>query len=74
MHAGKTVEIATRKTTIHEFEITRIALPEIDFRVGSKGTLFVAFFWLMNWISLNSRKIQKIMRWERSCRCCCIRR
>jgi tRNA pseudouridine55 synthase len=37
--AGKTVEIATRKTTIHQFEITRIALPEIDFRVlCSKGT------------------------------------
>ena len=37
--AGETVEIATRKTTIHEFEITRIALPEIDFRVVcSKGT------------------------------------
>lgn len=37
--AGETVEIASRKTTIHEFEITRIALPEIDFRVVcSKGT------------------------------------
>ncbi len=37
--AGETVEIASRKTTIHEFEITRIALPEIDFRiVCSKGT------------------------------------
>ena len=37
--AGETVEIATRKTTIHEFEITRIDLPEIDFRVVcSKGT------------------------------------
>ncbi|MEZ7499089.1 tRNA pseudouridine(55) synthase TruB [Flavobacterium sp. Arc3] len=37
--AGKTVEIASRKTTIHEFVITRIALPEIDFRVVcSKGT------------------------------------
>lgn len=37
--AGETVEIAFRKTTIHEFEITRIALPEIDFRVlCSKGT------------------------------------
>jgi len=36
---GEEVEIATRKTTIHEFEITRIALPEIDFRVVcSKGT------------------------------------
>ena len=37
--AGETVEIASRKTTIHEFEITRITLPEIDFRVVcSKGT------------------------------------
>ncbi len=37
--AGETVEIASRKTTVHEFEITRVALPEIDFRiVCSKGT------------------------------------
>ena len=37
--AGKEVEIETRKTTIYEFEITRIALPEVDFRVVcSKGT------------------------------------
>lgn len=37
--AGEEVEIASRKTTIHEFEIMRIALPEIDFRVVcSKGT------------------------------------
>lgn len=37
--AGEEVEITSRKTTIHEFEITRIALPEIDFRVKcSKGT------------------------------------
>lgn len=37
--AGEEVEIAARKTTIHEFEITRIELPEIDFRVVcSKGT------------------------------------
>ena len=37
--AGEFVEIASRKTTIHEFEITRIALPEVDFRVVcSKGT------------------------------------
>ncbi|MBP6181352.1 tRNA pseudouridine(55) synthase TruB [Flavobacterium sp.] len=37
--AGETIEIASRKTTIYEFEITRIALPEIDFRVVcSKGT------------------------------------
>ncbi|MFL9829810.1 tRNA pseudouridine(55) synthase TruB [Flavobacterium sp. ST-87] len=37
--AGEEIEISSRKTTIHEFEITRIALPEIDFRVVcSKGT------------------------------------
>lgn len=37
--AGETVEIAFRKTTIYAFEITRIDLPEIDFRVTcSKGT------------------------------------
>lgn len=37
--AGEEVEITSRKTTIYEFEITRIALPEIDFRVScSKGT------------------------------------
>ena len=37
--AGETIEIESRKTTIHEFEIIRIALPEIDFRVVcSKGT------------------------------------
>lgn len=37
--AGEEIEIAFRKTTIHEFEITRIDLPEIDFRVKcSKGT------------------------------------
>ncbi len=37
--AGEEIEIAHRKTTIYEFEITRIALPEIDFRVQcSKGT------------------------------------
>lgn len=37
--AGIDVEIKTRKVTVSEFEITRIALPEIDFRiVCSKGT------------------------------------
>ena len=37
--AGEEVEIQSRKTTIYEFEITRIKLPEIDFRVKcSKGT------------------------------------
>ena len=37
--AGEEVEIKARKTTIYEFEITRIDLPEIDFRIKcSKGT------------------------------------
>lgn len=37
--AGEDVEISARKIAIHEFEITRIELPEIDFRVVcSKGT------------------------------------
>jgi tRNA pseudouridine55 synthase len=37
--AGIEVEIKTRKVSVSEFEITRIALPEIDFRiVCSKGT------------------------------------
>ena len=36
---GETVDLKTRKVTIHKFEITRIELPEIDFRVTcSKGT------------------------------------
>ncbi len=37
--AGETVEIASRKTTVYEFEITRIKMPEVDFRIScSKGT------------------------------------
>lgn len=37
--AGAEVEMESRKTTIYEFEITRIEFPEIDFRVVcSKGT------------------------------------
>lgn len=36
---GEDVEVTPRKITIDEFEITKIALPEIDFRVVcSKGT------------------------------------
>jgi len=36
---GEEVELKTRKVTITEFEITRIELPEVDFRVVcSKGT------------------------------------
>lgn len=37
--AGEEIEIAARKTSIYEFEITKINLPEIEFRVVcSKGT------------------------------------
>jgi tRNA pseudouridine55 synthase len=37
--AGEEVEIKSRKVEITEFELTRIALPEVDFRiVCSKGT------------------------------------
>lgn len=37
--AGEEVEIEARKTTIYDFELTRIELPEVDFRVKcSKGT------------------------------------
>lgn len=37
--AGETAEIKPKEITISEFEITRIALPEVDFRVVcSKGT------------------------------------
>jgi tRNA pseudouridine55 synthase len=37
--AGEEVEIEPRKTTVYQFEITRFALPEIDFRIQcSKGT------------------------------------
>ncbi|WP_062056798.1 tRNA pseudouridine(55) synthase TruB [Aquimarina longa] len=36
---GETIKIDSRKITIHEFEITKIELPKIDFRVVcSKGT------------------------------------
>jgi len=36
---GEEVELRLRNVTIHEFEITRIELPEVDFRVVcSKGT------------------------------------
>lgn len=37
--AGEEVEIASRKTTVYEFEITRIEMPDVSFRiVCSKGT------------------------------------
>lgn len=36
---GESIELKSREVTIQEFEITRIALPEVDFRVVcSKGT------------------------------------
>ncbi|MCS6935637.1 MAG: tRNA pseudouridine(55) synthase TruB [Chitinophagales bacterium] len=36
--AGKEVELAPRKVVVYDFQLTRIALPEVDFRVTcSKG-------------------------------------
>lgn len=36
---GMEIELKAREITIHEFELTRIAMPEVDFRVVcSKGT------------------------------------
>ena len=46
---GEKVQVDVRQVHIHEFEITRIELPEIDFRVVcSKGTIYSFFstrFW-----------------------------
>src|SRR5690554_6204930 len=39
--AGEEVEIQSRKTTIYEFEITRIALPEIDFRIKCSKETYI---------------------------------
>ena len=37
--AGETTEIQARTVTVHDFELTRIALPQVDFRIScSKGT------------------------------------
>jgi tRNA pseudouridine55 synthase len=37
--AGEEVEIKARKTTVYAFEITRLELPEVDFKITcSKGT------------------------------------
>lgn len=37
--AGETTEIASRTVTVTYFELTRIELPEVDFKIGcSKGT------------------------------------
>ncbi len=37
--AGETTEIKSRQVTVHQFEITNVSLPKVDFRiVCSKGT------------------------------------
>jgi tRNA pseudouridine55 synthase len=37
--AGKTTEISARTVTVTDFDLSRIELPEVDFRIGcSKGT------------------------------------
>ena len=60
--AGEEIEISSRKTTIHEFEITRIALPEIDFRVVcSKGTYIRSLAYDFG-IALNSGAHLSVLR------------
>lgn len=59
---GSEVEISSRKTTIHEFEITGIALPEIDFRVVcSKGTYIRSLAYDFG-IALNSGAHLSVLR------------
>ena len=60
--AGEEVEIQSRKTTIYEFEITRIQLPEIDFRVKcSKGTYIRSLAYDF-WISVTIRRTFNALR------------
>lgn len=59
---GTEVVISSRKTTIHEFEITGIALPEIDFRVVcSKGTYIRSLAYDFG-IALNSGAHLSVLR------------
>ena len=39
--AGETTEIESRPVTIHEFEITRINLPEVDFKISCSKVTYI---------------------------------
>ena len=59
---GEEVEITARKVVIHEFEITKIALPEINFRVVcSKGTYIRSLAYDFG-LTLNSGAYLSVLR------------
>lgn len=59
---GEEVEISARKVVIHEFEITKIALPEINFRVVcSKGTYIRSLAYDFG-LTLNSGAYLSVLR------------
>lgn len=63
---GETVELKTRKVSISEFEITRLELPEIDFRVVcSKGTYIRSLVYDFG-RSLNSGAYLSVLRRTKS--------
>lgn len=60
---GETVELKTRKVSIREFEITRIELPEVDFRVVcSKGTYIRSLVYDFGKLLNNGAYLSKLRR------------
>ncbi|MFD2160946.1 tRNA pseudouridine(55) synthase TruB [Paradesertivirga mongoliensis] len=60
---GETVELKARQVTITEFEITRIDLPEVDFRVVcSKGTYIRSLVYDFGKLLNNGAYLSKLRR------------
>lgn len=60
---GETVELKSRKVSITEFEITRIELPEVDFRVVcSKGTYIRSLVYDFGKLLDNGAYLSKLRR------------
>ena len=60
---GETVELKSRKVSISEFEITRIELPEVDFRVVcSKGTYIRSLAYDFGKLLNNGAYLSKLRR------------
>ncbi|MBC7914913.1 MAG: tRNA pseudouridine(55) synthase TruB [Pyrinomonadaceae bacterium] len=60
---GESVELKTRKVRIDEFEITRIELPEVDFRViCSKGTYIRSLVYDFGKLLNNGAYLSKLRR------------
>ena len=60
---GETVELKTRKVSISEFEITRVELPEVDFRVVcSKGTYIRSLVYDFGKLLNNGAYLSKLRR------------